>query len=53
MKSYDIEADPAAASRKQRLDASQGIPTTVINGQVIHGYAPGAFENALDNSGPK
>lgn len=47
VRSYDIEKDAAAARRKDRLDPRKGVPTTVVNGQVIHGYAPGTFENAL------
>lgn len=47
VRSYDIEKDAAAARRKDRLDPRKGVPTTVVNGRVIHGYAPGAFENAL------
>lgn len=47
---YDIERDSAAARRKKRIDSSRGVPTTVIDGRVIHGYAPKAFERALKYS---
>ena len=49
VQSYDIEKDSSAARRKDRLDPRKGVPTTVVNGQVIHGYAPGVFEKALKN----
>ena len=44
---YDIERDSAAARRKKQIDSSRGVPTTVIDGRVINGYAPQAFERAL------
>jgi glutaredoxin len=50
VKAYDIEKDSSAAKRKRRIDPSKGVPTTVIKGQVIHGYSPEAYERALKNS---
>jgi glutaredoxin len=50
VQAYDIERDSSAAKRKRQLDSSRGVPTTVINGQVIHGYSPAAFERALKNT---
>lgn len=47
VRTYDIEKDDSAARRKDKLDPRRGVPTTVINGRVIHGYSPGAFEDAL------
>ena len=44
---YDIEADPAAAQRKRQIDARPGVPLVVINGQLIHGYAPAMYDRAL------
>lgn len=44
---YDIEADPAAAERKRQIDTRPGVPLVVINGQLIHGYAPAQYEQAL------
>lgn len=44
---YDIEADPAAAERKRQIDTRPGVPLVVINGQLIHGYAPAMYEQAL------
>ncbi len=47
VRAYDIERDSAAARRKKQIDSSRGVPTTVIDGRVINGYAPQAFERAL------
>jgi glutaredoxin len=44
---YDIEADPAAAQRKQEIYASPGVPLVVINGTPIQGFSPQAYEQAL------
>ena len=44
---YDIEADAAAAQRKQEIHPSPGVPLVVINGQPIQGFAPHAYEQAL------
>jgi glutaredoxin len=44
---YDIEADAAAAQRKQEIDTRPGVPLVVINGKPIHGFAPQAYEQAL------
>jgi len=45
---YNIERDPEAAQRKQRLDPRRGVPLAVIDGQVIYGFAPRSYETALD-----
>lgn len=44
---YDIEADPVAAQRKQEIYPSPGVPLVVINGRPIQGFAPRAYEQAL------
>ena len=44
---YDIEADVVAAERKRQIDTRPGVPLVVINGQLIHGYAPARYEQAL------
>ena len=44
---YDIEADAAAAQRKQEIYPSPGVPLVVINGKPIQGFAPQAYEQAL------
>lgn len=44
---YDVEADAAAAQRKQEILPSPGIPLVVINGKPIQGFAPHAYEQAL------
>lgn len=44
---YDIEVDVAAAQRKQQIDTHPGVPLVVINGQLIHGFAPAMYERAL------
>jgi len=44
---YDIEKDPKAALRKRQLDAREGVPLAVINGQPIHGYSELAYRKAL------
>ena len=46
---YDIEVDAAAAQRKQQIDSRPGVPLVVINGKLIHGYAPAKYEQALAN----
>ena len=46
---YDIEVDAAAAQRKRQIDSRPGVPLVVINGQLIHGYAPAKYEQALAN----
>jgi glutaredoxin len=46
---YDIEVDAAAAQRKQQIDSRPGVPLVVINGRLIHGYAPAKYEQALAN----
>ena len=45
---YDIENDTAARDRKNKLDPKRGVPTVVINGKVINGYNPDAYEKALE-----
>ena len=36
----DIEADNDAAGRLMDATGSVGVPVTIVNGQVIHGYGP-------------
>jgi len=49
-KEYDIEKDRAAAQRHRRYNPRGGVPVTVINGQPIIGFAPEAFNRALQGS---
>ncbi len=46
---YDIEKNKAAAQRKDRLSPKKGVPFAVVNGQHIYGFAPNAYEKALNN----
>ena len=46
-KAYDIEKDKKAAKRKKKLDKNEGVPFALINGQLIHGYAPELYAEAL------
>ena len=50
IKEYDVEKDRAAAQRLKRYNPRGGVPVTVINGRAIVGYAPNAFDRALQNS---
>ena len=46
---YDVERDYDAARRKKEIDpAGSGVPTTVIDGQVIHGFSEEAYLKALE-----
>lgn len=45
---YDIEQDPDAQRRKDDIDPEKGVPTVVINGKVINGYNPQAYNRALE-----
>jgi glutaredoxin-like YruB-family protein len=49
-KEYDIENDRAAARRHRRYNPRGGVPVTVINGQPIIGFAPDAFDRALQGA---
>ncbi len=44
---YDIEKDPVAALRRQKIDQRPGVPLAVINGYVIVGYSEKNYEIAL------
>ncbi len=46
---YDIEKDKAAAQRKDKISPKKGVPFAVVNGQHIYGFAPNAYEKALNN----
>jgi glutaredoxin len=46
-KVYDIEKDPVAAKRKQRLDSGRGVPFAIINGIKISGWSKRMYESAL------
>jgi len=48
---YDIEKDNKAAAQKRKLDPQPGVPFVVVNGQGIHGYAPGQYLQALQGKG--
>lgn len=43
----DIEKDPAARQAMSRLNPRGGVPTIVINGQVMVGFSPAAVQSAL------
>jgi glutaredoxin len=44
---YDIEKDKRAAARKKKLDGRAGVPFAVVNGTLIHGFAPEQYTQAL------
>jgi len=44
---HDIEADGAALERRLGMGGGQGVPVAVIEGKVVRGYAPAAYEAAL------
>lgn len=44
---YDIEKSAEGRAQYNQLNGS-GIPLVVIRGEVIRGYDPGSFKNALD-----
>jgi glutaredoxin len=46
---YDIEKNKAAAQRKNSLSPKKGVPFAIVNGKQIYGFAPGAYEQALNN----
>lgn len=46
-KEFDVEKDRAAARRLKRYNPRGGVPVTVIDGQPIIGFAPGAFDRAI------
>ena len=46
---YDIEKDKAAARRKNKLSPRKGVPFAIVNGRQIYGFAPQAYEKALNN----
>ena len=46
---FNIEQDPVAARRKNKLDPRKGVPLVVIDNQVIYGFSPKAYSTALDN----
>ncbi len=45
---YDIEKDKNALRRKREVDPEKGVPTVVINGQVVNGYSTEAYEELLN-----
>lgn len=45
---YDIEKDLDALRRKKEIDPDGGVPTTVIDGQVLRGFSAEAYEKALE-----
>lgn len=44
---YDVETDSAAKDRKAKLSPGAGVPVVQIEGQVIGGYNPGAYAQAI------
>jgi glutaredoxin len=43
----DIETDGSALARKLALDGDKRVPTVVIGGKVVRGYAPAQYQAAL------
>lgn len=44
----DIDRDARALEEKLRLDGTRNVPTAVIGGKVVRGYAPERYQAALD-----
>lgn len=45
---HDIETDTAALRRKVGIDGDRRVPTAVIDGKVIRGFSPSAYQAALE-----
>jgi len=45
---HDIESDAGALERKMGLDGHQRVPTAVIGGKVVRGFAPAKYQAALE-----
>jgi len=44
---FDVEKDPKARARFQKLNPSGGVPVALINGRKIKGYSEDAYLRAL------
>jgi mycoredoxin len=44
---YDVEQTKEAMSRKNEISSSEGVPVSIINGQVINGFSETAYDTAL------
>jgi glutaredoxin len=44
---HDIDTDRSALARKIGMDGDKRVPTVVIGGKVVRGYAPAQYEAAL------
>jgi len=47
---YNVEKDPIAQTRKERLAPRSGVPVAVINGRVVRGFNPKTYLAALKRS---
>jgi glutaredoxin len=45
---HDIDKDASALGRKIGIDGDKRVPTVVIDGKVIRGYSPSAYQAALE-----
>jgi glutaredoxin len=45
---HDIDRDAAALKRKVGIDGDRRVPTAVIDGKVVRGYSPSAYQAALE-----
>lgn len=45
---HDIEGEAGAMERKLGLDGDKRVPTAVIGGKVVRGYAPAKYQAALE-----
>ncbi len=46
-KEVDVSRDPTAAAEMVRISGQQGVPVTVVDGQVVVGYDQPALERLL------
>jgi len=45
---HDIETEVGALERKMGVDGDKHVPTAVIGGKVVKGFAPAKYQAALD-----
>ena len=45
--SHDVEEDPAAAREHRVKNPRGGVPTIVVDGEVLTGFSPNALDGAL------
>jgi len=45
---HDIETEAGALERKLGVDGDRHVPTAIIGGTVVKGYAPGRYQAALE-----